>query len=118
MLDVSLIPSGATISTQLCKVGGQCITNAVPDGAEPRPRNRPGTNTRVGLHAYDKSYVQFYFGNNKGIGVNANVSVEYSVTGQDNSEIDMLVTPVDCGADGCGSYTLQVRTHRTWGQPN
>ena len=46
--------------------------------------------------------------------INANVSVEYSVGGQDNSDIDMLITPVDCGKDSCGSYTLQLAARYAW----
>ena len=47
----------------------------MPDGAK---QNAANCATRVGLHAPDRSYVQFYFGNLPSAGVNANVSVEYS----------------------------------------
>ena len=63
-----------------------------------------GTAVRVGHHAWDRSYVQFYFG--PGPGVNANVSVEYTVSGPDRSSLDVLVS---CASShGCGGYELRV----------
>ena len=69
MLDIVKLPDAATISTQLCTVTHKCLDTAVPDGASPRPHNTPGTATRVGHHAFDRSYVQFYFGSNERAGL-------------------------------------------------
>ena len=69
------LPEAATVTTQICSNDGSaCIEVAVPDGAKQHAGN---AETRVGLHAHDRSYVQFFVG--PGPGVATNVSIEYSV---------------------------------------
>lgn len=48
---------------------------------------------RVGHHAFDRSYVQFYFGGGATPGGALNMSMEYSVGGDGNGDIDVLMTP-------------------------
>lgn len=58
MLPMVKLPDAATISPSLCSATTkQCVNAAVPDGARPRPFNKPGVETRVGLHAFDRSFV-------------------------------------------------------------
>ena len=54
-----------------------CMSSAVPDGAKPRPGNKPGVATRVGLHSYDRSYVQFYVGPSPSVGANVRRFTKY-----------------------------------------
>lgn len=55
MLAMVKLPDNAVVTPQVCLAGSTtCISSAVPDGAKPRPGNRPGVSTRVGLHAYGK----------------------------------------------------------------
>ena len=54
MLAMVKLPDNAVVTPKVCLTGSSstCISSAVPDGAKPRPGNRPGVSTRVGLHAY------------------------------------------------------------------
>jgi hypothetical protein len=61
MLPLVKLPDAATVMPELCrKSTGVCVTSAVPDGARPHPNNKPGTETRVGHHAFDRSYVHSF----------------------------------------------------------
>lgn len=81
MLDLVKLPEAAVVTTQLCNLGGsgaQCIMTAQPDGHK---QNSKSAYVRVGHHAYDRSYVQYYLGHSAADQVvGANVSVEYSVS--------------------------------------
>ena len=44
----------------------------------------------------------------------ANVSVEYSVGGVDNSGIDLLITPISCGASGCADFYINLAGRFAW----
>ena len=69
--------AAATVTTKLCQVStGRCIDGAAPDGQQHLPGVAPSV--RVGHHAVDRSYVQFFVGPVPG--VPANISIEYSVT--------------------------------------
>ena len=70
--------------------------------------------TRVGLHAYDRSYVQYFIGpfGNK---VAANISVEYTVGGTDKDELSLLVTPIECGGGSdCSDFEIQLFGRFAW----
>jgi hypothetical protein len=89
------LPSAATVSTFLCKAGSSstadCINFATADGHQ---QNQASANVRVGHHAYDRSYVQFYIGHSSADSlVGANVSVEYSVS-NGGTDLDLLITPL------------------------
>ena len=69
----------------------------------------------------DRSYVQFYFGGGDTPGKSANVSVEYSVSGQGNADIDLLLTPQDQCGDGvgggggnCSDFEVQLAGRYAW----
>jgi hypothetical protein len=111
MLALVKLPEAATLTTKICeKSTGKCMASAVPDGARPRPGNRPGVATRVGLHAYDRSYVQFFVGPSPDVATN--VSIEYSSFGDGNSEIVALITCASGGgtavatAAACSGFEL------------
>ena len=94
MLAQVQLPSAATVSTLLCPTGASgtdCIDTAQPDGHK---QNAKSGYVRVGHHAYDRSYVQYFLGHSDSDKLNgANVSIEYSVSGPGNNDIDLLVTP-------------------------
>ena len=94
MLALVQLPSAATVSTLLCPTGASgtdCIDAAQPDGHK---QNAKSGYVRVGHHAYDRSYVQYFLGHSDSDKLNgANVSIEYSVSGPGNNDIDLLVTP-------------------------
>jgi hypothetical protein len=73
-----------------------------PDGLSKRAAGAKGV--RVGHHAFDRSYVQFYLG--PAFGAAANVSIDYSVSGQNHSELSLLASPVSCG--NCSDFELVV----------
>jgi len=111
LLPVVLLPEGAAATPRLCHApSGECINAAVPDGVQ-----KGGPPVRVGLHAPDRSYVQFFFGP---LGkVAANVSVEYSVAQGDDHALQWRLTPVGCGAaldDDCGDYEVRIGGRHAW----
>ena len=58
MLAMVKLPDNAVVTPKICSTGGKnCISSAVPDGAQPHPGDRLGVATRVGLHAYGKCSV-------------------------------------------------------------
>eukprot|EP00051_Salpingoeca_urceolata_P014957 m.191191 g.191191 ORF g.191191 m.191191 type:complete len:939 (+) comp18245_c0_seq1:119-2935(+) len=92
MLDIVKLPEGAGVTPMLCcKSTGKCISTA---GADGHKQKSSWPEVRVGLHAYDRSYAQFFMGPFDG--VNANVSVELSASGPDLADLQLLVTPVEC----------------------
>jgi hypothetical protein len=118
MLAIVKLPDAAALTTELCHVpSNRCAAVARPDGVR-QDSHLP--DVRVGLHAFDRSYVQFYFGNGGG-GVEANVSVEYTVSGASNSALDLLVTPVECQgrdphvvAGACDDFEVRVTSGYLW----
>jgi Trehalase len=135
MLSLVLLPDAATITTKICHVNStntntttennnNCIEYAFPDGAQRRVPHSdvPGPKTRVGHHAYDRSYVQFYVGPSSTLPVN--VSIEYSVHSNNNdnnnkSEFDMIITPIHCGDDDddgedCRNYVVILECRYAW----
>lgn len=113
MLDLVKLPEAAVVTTQLCTSGGegaQCIQTAQPDGHK---QNAKSAYVRVGHHAYDRSYVQYYLGHSSAdqLPLATNVSVEYSVS-KGGSELDLrphhaagqrigVMAVMGCG--GCGA---------------
>jgi hypothetical protein len=71
------------VTTSICKAGSSatadCIDSAQPDGHK---QNSKSAYVRVGHHAYDRSYVQYYVGHSAADSLpNAtNASIEYTVT--------------------------------------
>ena len=60
MLALVKLPDAAAMTTMLCqKSTGKCAEVARPDGAH---QSSGDADVRVGLHAWDRSYVQFYYG--------------------------------------------------------
>jgi hypothetical protein len=137
MLSLVLLPDAATITTMICQTqvttttntntptsnntsNNNCIETAFPDGAQRRVphSDQPGPVTRVGHHAYDRSYVQFYVGPSSTLPVN--VSIEYSVYNNKNnknkSEFDMIITPISCGDDGddCRNFVVILECRYAW----
>eukprot|EP01052_Picozoa_sp_SAG31_P029936 SAG31_NODE_3024_length_4780_cov_2.631275_3_plen_514_part_00 len=122
VLDLVLMPEGARITVGLCQISsGKCITSTRPSDT--------GT-MRVAEHAYDKSYVRMFLTFQQ-----ANVSVEFSSgTGDQASELDLAVTPLNCDeesgeqrdhdvvdeSDGptinCSDFTVTVVPSWAWGR--
>jgi hypothetical protein len=105
MLDLVKLPEAAVVTTQLCTSGGegaQCIQTAQPDGHK---QNAKSAYVRVGHHAYDRSYVQYYLGHSSAdqLPLATNVSVEYSVS-KGGSELDVLITPLGNASESWRSW--------------
>ena len=65
-------------------------------------------------HCDCRSYVQFFFGGGDTPGRSANVSVEYSVSGDGNADIDLLLTPqAECGGN-CSDFAVQLSGRYAW----
>jgi hypothetical protein len=99
MLSLVSLPSAATVTTTFCPTGStntsECIDTAQPDGHK---QNAKSGYVRVGHHAYDRSYVQYYVGHSDSDTlVGANASVELTVT-NGGVAVDMLITPVGSAA--------------------
>eukprot|EP01062_Namystynia_karyoxenos_P016792 TRINITY_DN16186_c0_g1_i1.p1 TRINITY_DN16186_c0_g1~~TRINITY_DN16186_c0_g1_i1.p1 ORF type:complete len:784 (+),score=289.83 TRINITY_DN16186_c0_g1_i1:70-2352(+) len=97
LLDQAQLPSGATLTTALCKYSykegvGDCQTLARPDDGK----------TRVGRLAYDRSYGQYYLGWDS-----ANVSFAFSA----GPELRMRFEQVS-GTDG--AYAVVVTGRGGW----
>ena len=113
ILDMTKLPQAATLGISICNVeSGVCISRAVPGG---NAQSNVNAHTRVGIHASDRSYAQFYVGPgaNTTASVQANVSVEFSVHGGDGEDITMVLTPIMC-ADGCSNYVVRVTPRYAW----
>eukprot|EP00750_Incisomonas_marina_P011382 INCI16371.1.p1 GENE.INCI16371.1~~INCI16371.1.p1 ORF type:complete len:914 (-),score=108.51 INCI16371.1:2333-5074(-) len=115
MLSIVKLPEAASITTELCHIPtGKCLTVARPDGST---QGQGMPDVRVGLHAFDRSYVQFFFGSSTFPKVN--VSVEYSVSGTNSSELDLLVTPISCGDlppnnESCHDFEIRTASSYFW----
>lgn len=99
MLALVSLPSAATVTTTFCPTGSnnasQCIDTAQPDGHK---QNAKSGYVRVGHHAYDRSYVQYYVGHSDSDTLTgANASVELTVT-DGGAAVDMLITPIGSAA--------------------
>ena len=124
ILQLVKLPEAATVTTLICETGSStnCITQAQADGHK---QISASAHVRVGHHAYDRSYVQYYLGPNVSPVVAVNVSVEYSVT-NGGASIDFLVTPVPSirsaggRSDGStvagGGYELVIDLRYAWYQ--
>jgi hypothetical protein len=90
VLDLVLMPEGARITVGLCQVSsGKCITSTRPSDTD---------TMRVAEHAYDKSFVRMFL-----TFQSANVSVEFSSgTGDQASELELALTPLNCDAASGG----------------
>eukprot|EP00301_Raphidiophrys_heterophryoidea_P017925 c2923_g1_i1.p1 GENE.c2923_g1_i1~~c2923_g1_i1.p1 ORF type:complete len:932 (-),score=169.29 c2923_g1_i1:264-3059(-) len=98
ILEIINLPSGSRFNIGICQLSsGNCDTN---DGAG-------GENSRVGLHAYDRSYVQMYIGTSFG----GNVSVEYS---SNKDSLLLLITPVP-GNSNNPDYSIQLTPSFAYG---
>ena len=109
ILTVIKLPEAIAIKTTLCSsISNFCFDYAIPDGLW-----KKGTPpVRVGHHAIDRSYVQFYVGGTPNI--TANISIEYTVSADNN--LQLLATPVDCGDDGenCSNFYVQIDPRFAW----
>ena len=117
ILSITKLPEGAVVGIELCRISTSvCLTQAVPDG---RFRHYDAS-ARVDLHAWDRSYAQFYVGPRGGpedvsTFVNANVSIELGASGETNEDLVVLVTPVACdGGLDCTDYELRLRGRYAW----
>ena len=117
ILSITKLPEGAVVGIELCRISTSvCLTQAVPDG---RFRHYDAS-ARVDLHAWDRSYAQFYVGP-RGVPedvstfVNANVSIELGSSGETNEDLVVLVTPVACdGGLDCTDYELRLQGRYAW----
>ena len=106
MLSLVLLPDATTITVMICQASNtsNCIESALPDGARPFPSTDDLlASIRVGHHAYDRSYVQFYVGPSPTIPLN--VSVEYSVN---KADFDMEIRPISCTQQIQAEYMLKL----------
>jgi len=107
MLALIQLPSAATVTTSFCKAVSDtgCITTAQPDGHK---QNAASASVRVGHHAYDRSYVQYYLANSASDSLTGfNVSIEFSASGED---VELLVTPIS----GCSGIDLVLDLRFAW----
>jgi hypothetical protein len=115
MLPVVKLPEAAVLTAAICSIStGKCIDSCVPDGARPYATSKAGgVETRVGLHAFTRSYVQFYFGGGSGPHHSPNISFEYSASA--GGGLEMLLTPQDseCGGN-CSDWQVQLRARYAW----
>jgi hypothetical protein len=122
MLPLVKLPEAAVLTPAICsKVTGECVDSCIPDGARPFPTSKPGgVETRVGLHAHDRSYVQYYFGGGQHTGSAPNISVEYSASA--GGGLELLLTPVQPSGGGGGGggggnsseWEVQLRARYAW----
>jgi len=112
MLALVSLPSCGTVTTSICKKGSSatadCIDSAQPDGHK---QNARSAYVRVGHHAYDRSYVQFFVAHSTAdsLPVGVNASIEYTVS-NGGKDIDILVSPVDGGSSDWKDVELVLDT--------
>ena len=97
VLDLVLMPEGARITIGLCQLStGKCISSTRPSDTD---------TMRVAEHAYDKSFVRMFL-----TFQSANVSIEFSSgSGDDASDLDVALTPLNCDDDGRADRLLPER---------
>lgn len=105
ILSIVKLPEGLVMELSLCQVStGKCLDNAIPDDA--------GV-IRVGLHAYDRSYVGYNI-TFQGL----ELSMECSVGGSNQDELQFLISPIFCDHPNCaGDFELHVTGRYAWFRP-
>jgi hypothetical protein len=99
---VSLVklPEGIIVTPSLCQVSSNtCLEFAIPDD----------DNIRVGLHAYDRSYVIYHMAFQT-----ANVTMEYSVQGD---QFYFLITSTDFPNNDPFDYEIHLQGRYGWFRP-
>ena len=116
MLPVVKLPEAVVVAPALCsKSTRRCIESCVPDGTRPYSRQTDpvGVETRVGHHAYDRSYVQFYFGGGVTPGGAPNVSLEYSASADGSLSLLLTAQEANCGGN-CSDWEVQLYARYAW----
>lgn len=105
ILSIVKLPEGLVVNISVCqKSTNQCLETAVP--------NDQGV-IRVGLHAYDKSYIGYNV-TFKGL----TLSMECSVSGPDQEELQFLITAIDCDNSNCAEdFELHIGGRYAWFRP-
>lgn len=100
ILSIAHLPEGLYINIELCNKGDPvCLIQTAIEG---------GAAVRVGPHAIDNSYVQFYV-SGAPQHVRANISIEWSAT----PDLALTITPVTCDG-GCDNYYIRIRPEFAW----
>lgn len=116
MLPIVKLPEAITIAPALCsKSTRKCLDSCVPDGSRPYSRKSDpvGVETRVGHHAVDRSYVQYYFGGGVTPGGAPNISLEYSSSSNGTLSLLLTAQEADCGGN-CSDWEVQLRARYAW----
>lgn len=116
MLPMVKLPEAIVVAPAVCsKSTKRCLDSCVPDGTRPYSRKSDpvGVETRVGHHAFDRSYVQFYFGGGVTPGGAPNVSLEYSSSSDGTLSLLLTAQEADCGGN-CSDWEVQLRARYAW----
>ena len=113
ILSLTSLPTGATISTMLCRRSTeQCLAKAQIDGSRHKSFNVTSS-VRVGSRAFDSSYAQAFYSWEGSGGLNA--SVEWSATGSSRSVLRGSVTAIGCSATvDCDDFVLVLQARYAW----
>ncbi|CAB9497409.1 Trehalase [Seminavis robusta] len=103
MVSIVKLPEGIIVTPKLCQISSNtCLEFAIPDD----------DNIRVGLHTMDRSYVSYRMAFQT-----ANVTVEYSVSSSDNSQLYVLVTSQEFPQNDPFDYEIQIHGRFGWYRP-
>jgi hypothetical protein len=101
ILSLVKLPEGLVVTPKLCQISnGTCLEIATGDSKE----------IRVGLHAFDRSYVTYSMAYDT-----ANVTVEFSV--QNRDQVYFLITPTKLPSDNSSDYEIQLEGRYAWYRP-
>jgi len=105
ILSIVKLPEGAVVELSICqKSTKQCLDTAIPDSK--------GI-VRVGLHAYDRSYIGYNL-TFQGL----TLVMECSVSGRDQNELQFLITAVECNKRHCtNDFELHIGGRYAWFSP-
>lgn len=100
------LPEGLVVGFKICQRSSEsCLDTATPDSA--------GL-IRVGLHAYDRSYVGYNL-TFQGLVV----GMECSVSGPEKSDLQFLMTPMNCNDNNinCEDFEIHIEPRYAWFRP-
>ena len=101
MLSVVKLPEGILVTPKLCqKSSNTCLDQAIPDNSE----------IRVGLHAYDRSYVTYHMAYQT-----ANVTIEFSV--QNDKQLYFVLTTNEFPNNDPDDYEIRITGRYGWFRP-
>jgi hypothetical protein len=114
ILSFTRLPAGIALTPTICQLSTKtCIDFCTADGLW---KKSTGCDSRVGPHAIDRSYGQYFFGgkpNDNRSFVDANVSVSFAA-GPNDGSLKVLIEPVATADYGASDFVVRINSRFLW----